>query len=317
MRRRDYYNKKQSPWLRWLLMAVLTVIMVYAACQLIGYAVQANQARSLRAELAAVTQQDEVNVQRAEPAPTQAAGDPVIERPVESGTPTPAPATQLRNSVSASAAPRVNPNQPPEILISYYGLHQRNPDMVGWLNMDALAQVDLPVVQRDNTYYLRRDFDGRSNINGTAFLDKACSIWPRSDNLIIYAHNMKNGEMFGGLHKLMKEIFYREHPMTSFNTIYERGQYVPVAVVLCSIYRDQDDFFNFYVTDFKSEAAFDKYVSQARDMSEVDSPYDVRYGDDLLTLVTCYDEAHTKRLLVILRRVRADENPEELAGMWE
>lgn len=329
MRSRDYYSRRISPWLRRTLVVVLALVMVYAAWQLISYALQMNEARTLRAELAETVQGsadgalDQQGGQQPtqSPVPTQTAPQTVPEEPVPtaeaSAALTPEPTALLRPSVSAMAAPTVRPNQKPEILMTYQALWERNNDLVGWLNVRALPQVDIPVVQRDQTYYLRRDFDGRENINGTAFMDKACSIWPRSDNLIIYAHNMKSGEMFGGLHKLMKEIFYRENPLTSFNTIYERANYVPVAVVLCSIYREDADFFNFYVANFRNQEVFDSYIAQAREMSEVDSPYDVQYGDDLLTLVTCYDEANRKRLLVILRRVREDESPEELAQMWK
>lgn len=329
MRSRDYYHRRVSPWLQRTLMVVLALVMVYAAWQLISYAVQMNEARTLRAELAETVQSSSDGALEQQPgqlpeqeiSQVQTAVPTVPEEPAHTAEAPaaiePEPTALLRPSVSAVAVPTVRPYQKPEILMTYQALWERNNDLVGWLNVKALPQVDIPVVHRDQTYYLRRDFDGRDNINGTAFMDKTCSIWPRSDNLIIYAHNMKSGEMFGGLHKLMKEIFYRENPLTSFNTIYERANYVPVAVVLCSIHREDEDFFNFYVTNFRNEAAFDSYIAQAREMSEVDSPYDVQYGDDLLTLVTCYDEANRKRLLVILRRVRENESLEELAQRWK
>ena len=320
MRSRDYYNRRLSPWPRRLLIIVLVLVMVYAAWQLISYAVQMNDARTLREELAETVMNEAAGLEEPQAVQAQQEEQPRQQEPLEteeaalSATPEPA---ALQPHISASAAPTLNPYIRPEILMTYQALWERNNDLVGWLNVKALPQVDIPVVQRDQTYYLRRDFDGRSNMNVTAFMDRKSSIWPRTDNLIIYAHNMKSGEMFGGLQKLRKEIFYRENPLTSFNTIYERANYVPVAVVLCSIHREDADFFNFYVTDFRDQEAFDSYITQARAMSDVDSPYDVRYGDDLLTLVTCHDEAHRQRLLVILRRVRPDESLEELAQRWK
>lgn len=327
MRSRDYYNRRVNPWFRRGAMIVLALVMVYAAWQLISYARQMNDARSLRQELAQTVQTGADNAlneasgqQTREPETVQTAVPTVEAQPTQSAetpaTPTASPAV-LQPSVSAATTPAPTPFVQPEILMTYQALWERNNDLVGWLNVKALPQLDIPVVQRDQSYYLRRDFDGHSNINGTAFLDTSCRIWPRSDNLIIYAHNMKSGEMFGGLQKLRKEIFYRENPVASFNTIYERANYVPIAVVLCSIHREDADFFNFYVSNFKDEEAFDSFITQARDMSDVDSPYDVRYGDDLLTLVTCHDEAHRQRLLVILRRVRPDESLEALEKLWE
>lgn len=316
MSARDYYAPKKSPWPRWIAMAVLSAVMIWAASQLINYGVQMQASRSLRDELAGelATEEPAVVLQadlHQPPAdlPTETA-DPAAEIQVTE----PEPAMQLRSTVSAVQKPSAS--REPEILMTYHALWEKNNDLVGWLNVRAIAQIDLPVVQRNQSYYLRRDFYGRSNMNGTAFLDAKCSIWPRSDNLIIYAHNMKSGEMFGLLHKLRQEAYYRRNPLTSFNTIYERHMYVPVAVVLCSIV-DGDDFFNFYVPKFEDQAEFDAYISRARELSSVQPPYDVRYGDQLLTLVTCYDEAHEQRLLVILRQVRPDENAEELAALWQ
>ncbi len=312
MRARDYYSKRVNLWPRRVLMAALMIVLVYAASQLINYGVQMQQERALRNELSDMLAEPES--QQEEHANVLATEAHVQNADAEQ-EPVPEAAAQLRTAVDASAVSAKELIQP-EVLMTYHALWERNHDLVGWLNIRALPQVDLPVVQRDHTYYLRRDFDGRSNMNGTAFMDTTCRIWPRTDNLIIYAHNMKSGEMFGGLQKLMHEPFYRENPLTTFNTIYERVTYVPVAVVLGSL-QHGDSFFNFYTADFKDEAAFDAYIDRAQALSSVHPPYDVRYGDELLTLVTCYDEAHTQRLVVILRRVRPEEDPNALAEMWK
>lgn len=310
---RDYYRSRLDPRLVKVLIAaavLLTAVLIFVLWQLISYGMHQRRELALRDELANLIVEDGPD--------QQPEGSYVNEG--ESGS---AQAGTMAYDTNGTLKPALDatatitaPGQKPEILMTYYALWERNNDLVGWLNVQALPQVDLPVVQRDLTYYLRRDFDGNSNMNGTAFLDPACSIWPRSDNLIIYAHNMKSGEMFGGLHKLMHEPFYRGKPLASFNTLYERANYVPIAVVLCSIHQEKD-FFNFHVTDFKSRAAFDAYIARARELSSVALPYDVEYGDQLLTLVTCYDEANEQRLLLILRRVRGNEDLRTLEAMWK
>lgn len=297
---RDYYKKPVNPWLRRGVMLALALVAAFAAVQLIGYGVQLLETRSLNQELKADMWRGMAATPTASPTQPPATSAP-------SGEPVQAAA------VRPTAVPTSTPQ--PQMRLALAGLWERNPDLVGWLQMDALPQVDIPIVQRDHTYYLRRDFDGRSNVNGTAFMDVRCHIMPRSDNLIIYAHNMKSGEMFGGLQKLRQEIFYRANPLASFSTLYEEGDYVPVAVVLCDIHPGEN-YFNFAVTDFEDEEEFDAYIARARELSDVQPPYDVRCGDELLTLVTCYDEAHNQRLVVILRRVRADEDVQTLREMW-
>ncbi|MBQ8200162.1 MAG: class B sortase [Clostridia bacterium] len=301
MRARNYYRKRPSPWPRRILAALLTGMLAYAAVSLIRYGVQQQQSRAIQEELQAAI---------------------CTEMPVDTPIVTAPPAAQEQNTPAftsvprPSATPTLEPWRTPEILFAYQSLYEKNNDLIGWLKMDRLYRVDFAVVQRDQAYYLRRDFYGKSNMNGTAFLDAANRIWPRDDNLIIYAHNMKSGEMFGELKKLMNEVYYREAPLTRFNTIYERGTYVPVAVVLCTVAQG-DEFFNFYTRSFRNAAEFNRFIDRARELSKVHPPYDVRYGDDLLTLVTCYDDADTQRLVVILRRVRDDEDPAVLAVRWK
>ncbi len=296
MRSRDYYGKRRNPWVDRAIAAVLLAMLIYGAAQLISYVASLRQTQELQSELRAAIVTE---VPSPAPSPTQAA------TPDPQATATPfVPFTTL------------SPWTQPDILLNYQALHERNSDFVGWLHVERLYRVDIPIVQRDQFYYLRRDFDGRSNINGTAFMDVTSSIWPRTDNLVIYAHNMKSGEMFGELHRLMEEPFYREAPITTFNTLYERGSYVPIAAMYCDV-TPGDRFFNFATADFPSAKSFDKFIARARALSEITPPYDVYYGDQLLTLVTCVDTDSARRVVVILRRVRDGEDIEALRTMWQ
>ena len=51
-------------------------------------------------------------------------------------------------------------------------LHEKNPDVVGWLKVDGMV-IDYPVMQRmDNEdYYLDRDFDGNPSTAGSLIMD--------------------------------------------------------------------------------------------------------------------------------------------------
>ncbi|MBQ8556390.1 MAG: sortase [Clostridia bacterium] len=306
MPQRDYYRKRHSPWPRRILMALLAAMMLYAAVQLIGYIMEQQHTRALQEQ-----QRQALQTEAPTTIPTQA---PTATPDPEASGSSDAPATLVPTATPQPTA-TLAPWLKPDMLATYQRLYSQNNDLVGWLNIDALYRVDFAVVQRDQSYYLRRDFYGERNMNGTAFMDMSCSIWPRDDNLIIYAHNMKSGEMFGELHKLAEEEFYRAAPITWFDTLYEKGMYVPLAVILCTV-QQGPEYFRFYERNFKSQQAFDDYVARARALSKVDTPYDARYGDELLTLVTCYDEADTQRFVVVLRKVRAGENADALAQMW-
>lgn len=307
MRARNYYRKRRSSWSRGIAAAGLAAVLIYAAGQLADYAWQTVRSRSVQADMLAALPSDQPTALLPEPSadPAAAQREDVPQEVQPTASPAPKP----------TSTPTLEPWKTPEILFTYHALWEENNDLVGWLNIERLYRVDFAVVQRDQSYYLRRDFYGRSNMNGTAFLDMTCDVWPRSDNLVIYAHNMKSGEMFGGLHRLLEEPYYREAPLTTFNTIYERAAYVPVAALMCSI-RQGENHFNFCVPDFAGEEAFNRYIARARELSAIDPPYDAVWGDQLLTLVTCYDGDDDTRVVVILRRIRPDEDPEALGSLW-
>lgn len=191
----------------------------------------------------------------------------------------------------------------------YVGLYQKNNDLIGWLNVSCLYRINFAVVQGKNNFYMNHDFNKQENVNGSAFLDETCKIWPRDDNLIIYAHNMKSGEMFGELNQLQNAGKIKQNPFVTFDTLYEQGTYVPLAVFVCSVVQ-ADDYFQFYVRNFKSETAFDQYINRARELSRVALKTDAAYGDELLTLVTCYDQANRQRFVVLLRKLRDNETME-------
>ena len=102
---------------------------------------------------------------------------------------------------AAAAAPSPSPQPdtlpPSGIPINPYAtvssrfrkLRQQNGDIVGWLKIEGM--LDEVVVQRDNAYYLARDYRGYHNVNGAIFLDESCALDTRPYTLILYGHNMR------------------------------------------------------------------------------------------------------------------------------
>lgn len=91
-------------------------------------------------------------------------------------------------------------------------LLEENPDCRGLLWIPGTA-IRYPVVQTDREnglYYLKRDFEGRENPAGTLFLDYRCG--KDADNLIIYGHRMRNGQMFGELKHYKNKDFGEKYP---------------------------------------------------------------------------------------------------------
>lgn len=225
--------------------------------------------------------------------------------PPAAATPMPAfaPATQIAQVAAAQAAQ----TPAPAMAERFVSLYKRNGDVVAWLKMDAVREIDFPVVHRDNLYYIDHDFYGRENAGGTAFLDGGNSILPRDENLIVHAHNMKNGTMFGKLSRLLDLKTLRERPLITFDTLYEQGAYAPYAVSVVSLDPEDARYFPLFETNFATEEARSDYVQGLRQLSAFALPVDVINGDELLTLATCHGKEDTERLVVAYRRLRPDE----------
>ena len=88
--------------------------------------------------------------------------------------------------------------------VDFQALQAINPDVVGWLEVEAL-DISYPIVQgKDNAEYLHKTFEKQDNFAGSIFMDYANSADFSDCHTIIYGHNMKNQSMFGKL-KLIKE----------------------------------------------------------------------------------------------------------------
>ena len=98
------------------------------------------------------------------------------------------------------------------IKVDFSGLSKQNPDIAGWLYCEN-TEINYPVVKAaDNSYYLRKSFDGSYSIGGTIFADYRVSEDLSDPHIIIYGHNMHNKSMFSMLTEYSKGDFYREHP---------------------------------------------------------------------------------------------------------
>lgn len=208
---------------------------------------------------------------------------------------------------AAHPAAESEENETPEILEQYADLYAQNPDLIGWLKIPG-TNIDYPVMQTkaDPEYYLHRGFDGNYLYEGTLFLDAGSDILLPSANFLIYGHNMKNNTQFGQLPDYLDESFYTAHPVIQFDTIYETGSYEVIAVFLSQIYSPSDDVFKYYQWGLiDTEEEFDAYVQNAQALAVYDTGQTAAWGDQLLTLSTCYYHTTEGRCVVVARKLEA------------
>jgi len=188
-------------------------------------------------------------------------------------------------------------------------LYQENRDLVGWLRMEGI--LDLPVVYKDNEYYLKRDFYKNKSAAGTLFLDENHPFRENAQNLLLHGHNMKDGTMFGRLVQYETNLsFLKNNPFIQYSTLWNKEQYVIFAVLHVSLDVHSEQFFNYFTHHtFSSDAQFENYVRSLQNRSVFSIPVDVRPGDALLTLSTCLDN---DRLVIVARRLRQGESKSDL-----
>ena len=112
-----------------------------------------------------------------------------------------------------SEVPSGDSGEPEEVeegpQINFKALKAINEDVVGWLYVEALPDINYPIVHgKDNDYYLHRTFKGESNFSGSIFLEATNKSDFSDPHNIIFGHNMKNGSMFGQLKDFRNKEVY-------------------------------------------------------------------------------------------------------------
>lgn len=229
-------------------------------------------------------------------APTATVSEESAEAVSEAST---EPTEDTRPNVAAVAA-----LEPREVLPQYKELYEKNNELFGWLTIPD-TKIDYPVMYTpgESEKYLHAAFDGSYSYAGTPFIEINCQ--PDSQNLMIYAHNMPNGSMFRNLMKFQEKNYWKKHPTIIFNTIYEENEYEIVAAFYDRLYllTETDVFKFYYFIDPETEEEFDKGIAEIKSKALYDTGVEVKYGDKLITLVTCAYHTTHGRFAVLARQI--------------
>ena len=187
---------------------------------------------------------------------------------------------------------QAEPTEEPAAERNISALIAANTDCIGWISIDG-TNISYPVMHTPNDpqKYLRRSFHGQYSQSGVPFLDRRCSM--DSDNLIIYGHNMKNGTMFSSLRNYTDPAFCAAHPVIEFQTADGMEKYMVFAVAAV---QKTDTWYSFIhaadSTDFTEQTA--AFLQK----SLYDTGITPVYGQQLITLSTCYGSGKNGRLIV-------------------
>ena len=171
-----------------------------------------------------------------------------------------------------------------------------NSECFGWISI-AGTNINYPVMHTPSNpqKYLNRNFYGEYSYSGTPFLDARCSA--DSTNLIIYGHHMNNGTMFAGLCNYTEYSYFSEHPTVVLET--KDGAFAYSVFSVMKVKSD-DDWYRF--TTVGTEKSYNSRIEYAKEKSIYDTGITPVYGQQILTLSTCYGYNQDDRILVLAVR---------------
>lgn len=213
----------------------------------------------------------------------------------------------------------------PEILDKFIDLYAENDEIVGWITVGGGSRlISYPVMMNedDTEYYLYRNFYKEDSISGSVFCDNHVLPFTDANNLLIYGHNMASGEYFAKLtyynpysaHANDFLEHYKKYPTLQFDTIWEEGTYKIFAGMFINVEEDDGYVYAYHrKRQFKSELEFMDFMGNIMDRSTFYTAVDVEYGDQIVSLSTCYyyptGNDVESRFVLLARKVREGEDP--------
>jgi sortase B len=182
----------------------------------------------------------------------------------------------------------------PEKEVDFEDLQQNvNKDIYAWIYIPD-TKIDYPILQHptDNVYYL----DGSSGYPGCIYSEDYNKKDFSDPVTVLYGHNMKNGNMFAGLHKYSDSEYLAEHPYIYI--------YTPDGMLVYQIFavHQHSNEHLLYGKDYTRETIMESYIGaieRERSMVSVeDEAIEVDVDSHILTLSTCISNKPNNRLLV-------------------
>ncbi|MGI6032548.1 MAG: class B sortase [Coriobacteriales bacterium] len=184
-------------------------------------------------------------------------------------------------------------------------LKSANKQCQGWIQVKD-TRIDYPVMYtpKDPEYYLHRNFKGDYSFAGTPFFgENSAPNNPTTNSMIIYAHHMRDGSMFGELEKFNDSSFAKSHKIKYKD---RRGSYTYHAVYAFYVDLSSGSYYRYWDhVGTLDKKQFEKFAKNVKERSIYSTGEDLKYGDRVLMLSTCSYGTSEQRFVVIAVR---DEN---------
>ena len=216
---------------------------------------------------------------------------PVGEKEPDS-TPTPTPTPQPVKSEEGQVVDIIEDAEPP-VEVDWENLKAINPDIVGWLYVDAQNNINYPICHTtDNEYYLHKTFRREYLYAGSIFEECLNSGDFTDPNTIVYGHNMKSGSMFGMLKYLRDQGKYDSGPYFWILTPQGNYRYHIYAAFQTAV---DSEVYNIFTARGKEFLEWEKRLQAA---SEVSNSVPLTENDFTVTLSTCTSDSSVRCVVI-------------------
>jgi sortase B len=168
--------------------------------------------------------------------------------------------------------------------VDFDSLKQKNSDTIAWFKVNGTS-IEYPIVKTtNNDFYMTHSFDKSYNSAGWVFMDYKDKFDGTDNNMVIYAHNRRDGSLFGTLKNILTEEWQNneENFIIPFITENEKAEYQ-----VFSVYKIEKEYY--ITTNFGADNEFQKFIDTIKSRSIKDFNVDVSTEDHILTLSTCAD----------------------------
>jgi len=169
--------------------------------------------------------------------------------------------------------------------VNFEELKQTNSDTIAWIKING-TNIEYPIVKTtNNDYYMTHTFDKSYNSAGWVFMDYENRFNGTDNNMVVYAHNRRDGTLFGTLKNILTEEWQsnEENYIIPFITENEKSEYQ-----VFSVYKIENE--DYYITtNFRTDNEYQKFIDKIKSRSVKDFETNVTIEDSILTLSTCAD----------------------------
>ena len=171
-----------------------------------------------------------------------------------------------------------------KIEIDFGKKKKKNEETIGYLKVNG-TNVEYPIVQTNNNeFYMIHNFEKTYNSAGWAFADFRNKLDGTDKNIVIYAHNRKDGSMFSTLKNILNKNWEEKEENRDVIFILDNDE-TNVIYKVFSVYEILEE--DYYITTDFSNTDFGKFLEKIKSRSIYDFNVEVDENDNILTLSTC------------------------------